>query len=139
STTALDSNVVVRVSVVDPNGLSRELSNGIQMASMSDFDATRSRFMNGKLVQPWHPFTAESQQPVGPLQPFRADVEVFPTSAVIPAGHRLRISVGASDLPHGLSPLPDLLQGLLGLLTVYSTPAMPSRVNIPLVPADALQ
>jgi hypothetical protein len=66
-------------------------------------------------------------------------VEVFPTSAVIPAGHRLRASVGASDLPHGLSPLPDLLQGLLGLLTVYSTPAMPSRVNIPLVPADALQ
>ena len=139
STTALDSNIVVRVSVVDPNGLSRELSNGIQMASMSDFDATRSRFMNGKLVQPWHPFTAESQQPAGPLQPFRADVEVFPTSAVIPAGHRLRVSVGASDLPHGLSPLPDLLQGLLGLLTVYSTPAMPSRVNIPLVPADALQ
>ena len=61
------------------------------------------------------------------------------SSAVIPAGHRLRVSVGASDLPHGLSPLPDLLQGLLGLLTVYSTPAMPSRVNIPLVPADALQ
>ena len=138
STTALDSNVVVRVSVVDPNGLSRELTNGIQMGSMSDFDATRSRFMNGKLVQPWHPFTAESQQPVGPLQPFRADVEVFPTSAVIPAGHRLRISVGASDLPHGLSPLPDLLQSVLGLLTVYSTPAMPSRVNIPLVPLDAL-
>ena len=66
-------------------------------------------------------------------------MEVFPTSAVIPAGHRLRVSVGASDLPHGLSPIPDLLRGLLGALTVYSTPAMPSRVNIPLVAADAVR
>ncbi|MBF1801120.1 CocE/NonD family hydrolase [Alloalcanivorax profundimaris] len=139
STTGLDTNVVVRVSVVDPNGLSRELTNGIQMASMSGFNPQRSRFMNGKLVQPWHPFTARSGQEIRPLEPFRADVEVFPTSAVIPAGHRLRVSVGASDLPHGLSPIPDLLRGLLGALTVYSTPAMPSRVNIPLVPTDAVR
>ena len=56
----------------------------------------------------------------------------------IKAGEKLRISVGSSDLPHGLSPIPDLLTSLLGAMTVYSTPAMPSRVNIPLVPASAL-
>ena len=105
---------------------------------MRALDASRSRFMDGKLVQPWHPFTADSEQAVTPLQPFRADVEVFPTSAVIEAGHRLRISVGASDLPHGLSSIPDLLTSLLGTLTIYSTPGMPSRVNIPLVPISAL-
>lgn len=139
STTARDTNVTVRVSVVGENGVSRPLTHGIQMASMSQFDASRSRFMNGKLVQPWHPFTEASRQPISPLQAFRADVEVFPTSALIHAGERLRISVGASDLPHGLSPIPDLLTSLLGALTVYSSPAMPSRVNIPLVPVSALQ
>ena len=138
STTALDTNVTVRVSVVGNNGIARPLTHGIQMASMSAFDASQSRFMNGKLVQPWHPFSAESKRTITPLEPFRADVEVFPTSAVIKAGERLRISVGASDLPHGLSPVRDLLTSLLGALTLYSTPAMPSRVNIPLVPVDAL-
>ena len=139
STTALDTNVTVRVSVVGENGIARPLTHGIQMASMSAFQADKSRFMNGKLVQPWHPFTEASKRPITPLEPFRADVEVFPTSAVIKAGEKLRISVGASDLPHGLSPITDLLTSLLGALTIYSTPAMPSRVNIPLVPASALQ
>ena len=138
STTALDSNVTVRVSVVGDNGIARPLTHGIQMASLSAFDASKSRFMNGKLIQPWHPFTQASQKTITPLQPFRADVEVFPTSALIKAGEKLRISVGTSDLPHGLSPIPDLLTSLLGAMTVYSTPAMPSRVNIPLVPASAL-
>ena len=139
STTALDTNVTVRVSVVDNNGIARPLTHGIQLASMSAFDASQSRFMNGKLIQPWHPFSADSRRPITPLKPFRADVEVFPTSAVIKAGERLRISVGASDLPHGLSPIRDLLTSLLGALTIYSSPAMPSRVNIPLVPISALQ
>ena len=138
STTALDSNVTVRVSVVGENGIARPLTHGIQMASMSAFEASRSRFMNGKLIQPWHPFSAESRKTLTPLTPFRADVEVFPTSAVIQAGEKLRISVGTSDLPHGLSPLPDLLASVLGAMTIYSTPAMPSRVNIPLVPISAL-
>ena len=138
STTALDTNVTVRVSVVGENGIARPLTHGIQMASMSAFDASKSRFMNGKLVQPWHPFTEASQKTITPLEPFRADVEVFPTSARIKAGERLRISVGTSDLPHGLSPIPDLLTSLLGAMTIYSGPAMPSRVNLPLVPASAL-
>lgn len=138
STTAQDTNVTVRVSVVGENGIARPLTHGIQMASMSTFDASKSRFMNGKLIQPWHPFTAESRRTITPLEPFRADVEVFPTSALLKAGEKLRISVGSSDLPHGLSPIPDLLTSLLGAMTIYSAPAMPSRVNIPLVPANAL-
>jgi putative CocE/NonD family hydrolase len=138
STTALDTNVTVRVSVVGENGIARPLTHGIQMASMSAFNASKSRFMNGKLVQPWHPYTEASQRTITPLQPFRADVEVFPTSARIKAGEKLCISVGSSDLPHGLSPIPDLLTSLLGVMTIYSGPAMPSRVNLPLVPASAL-
>lgn len=139
STTAFDTNVTVRISAVDENGIARPLTHGIQMASMSANDPERARYLDDKLIQPWHPYSAESQHSITPFTPFQADVEVFPTSAVIAAGERLRVSVGASDLPHGISPLPDLLASLLGALTVYSTPAMPSRVNIPLVPVAALQ
>jgi len=114
STTAFDTNVTVRVSIVDENGLARPLTHGIQMASMSANEPERARYMDDKLVQPWHPFSAESQRSIMPFEPFQADVEVLSTSAVIAAGERLRISVGASDLPHGISPLPDLLASLLG-------------------------
>ena len=139
STTAFDTNVTVRVSAVDQNGIARPLTHGIQMASMSANDPERARYLDDQLIQPWHPYSAESQRSITPLEPFQVDVEVFPTSAVIAAGERLRVSVGASDLPHGISPLPDLLTSLLGALTIYSTPGMPSRVNIPLVPVDSLQ
>ncbi len=139
STTAFDTNVTVRVSIVDENGLARPLTHGIQMASMSANEPERARYMDDKLIQPWHPFSAESQRSIMPFEPFQADVEVLSTSAVIAAGERLRISVGASDLPHGISPLPDLLASLLGALTIYSAPEMPSRVNIPLVPVESLQ
>lgn len=138
STTAFDTNVTVRISVVDENGIARPLTHGIQMASMSANDPERARYMNDKLIQPWHPYSAESRQTITPFKPFSADVEVFPTSAVIAAGERLRVSVGASDLPHGISPIPDLLTSLLGALTIYSTPNMPSRVNIPLVPTGSV-
>ena len=98
-TTALDSNVTVRVSVVGENGIARPLTHGIQMASMSAFDVNRSRFMNGKLIQPWHPFSAESRKTLTPLTPFRADVEVFPTSAVIQTGEKLRSASAPVTFP----------------------------------------
>ncbi|MZR62766.1 CocE/NonD family hydrolase [Alcanivorax sp. DP30] len=139
STTAFDTNVTVRISVVDENGIARPLTHGIQMASMSANDPERARYLDDKLIQPWHPYSAESQRSITPFKPFQVDVEVFPTSALIAAGERLRVSVGASDLPHGLSPLPDLLASLLGALTIYSTPEMSSRVNIPLVPVSEVQ
>lgn len=139
STTARDADLVVRISDVDTNGVATPLTNGIQMASMSVYNADHSRLLDGKVIQPWHAFTRDARQTITPTVPFRADVEVFPTSAVIKAGHRLRISVGASDLPHGLSTIPNLLSSLVGALTIYSTPAHPSRVNIPLIPASDLQ
>lgn len=138
STTALDANVVVRVSAVNAQGIARPLSHGIQMLSLSNPDENRSRYLDGKMIQPWHPYTAESRQQVSPLQVRQVDVEVFPTSAVILAGERLRISVGTSDFPHGLSPIPDLLTSLLGALTIHSGPNTPSQIVLPLVPTSAI-
>ncbi|MEC9363626.1 MAG: CocE/NonD family hydrolase [Pseudomonadota bacterium] len=135
STTAGDAGVLVRVTDVSPDGVSREITNGILTASLRAVDETRSRYLDGEMIQPWHPFTADSRLEVGRGNPVRVPVEVFPTSLLIRAGHRLRITVGASDFPHGLPPLPDLVDQAVGLLTIHSDAERPSSVVLPVVPA----
>lgn len=138
STTALDAGVVVRVTDVAPDGRSRELTNGILTASLRAVDPARSRYLDGQMIQPWHPFTAESREPVGFNTVVHLPVEVFPTSAVILQGHRLRVTVGASDFPHGLPPVVDLLDQLVGVMTVHSSAEHPSSIVLPLVPLPAV-
>ena len=138
STTALDAGVSVRIDDVDAAGNVTPLTDGLQTASLRAVDASRSRTMNGLMIQPWHPFTPSSAQALMPGQAVMVPVEVFPTSALIAKGHKLRVAVGASNLPQGVPPLPTLLNSLLGVLTVYSDAAHPSKVVLPVVPATAL-
>ena len=133
STTALDAGLVVRITDVAPDGRSRELTNGIQTASMRALDPLRSRYLDGEMIQPWHTFVEADKAQPGMGSVVEVNVEVFPSSFVIQPGHALRVSVGASDMPHGLPPLPDLLTGLTGLLTIYSDAAHPSNVVLPVV------
>lgn len=58
---------------------------------------------------------------------------------MIKKGHRLRISVGASNFPFAAMPLPPLVGSLAGLLSVYRDAEFASSVVIPVVPASALQ
>jgi putative CocE/NonD family hydrolase len=138
STTSPDAGISVRVDDVDPSGAVIPLTNGLLTASLRAVDAGKSRTLDGEMIQPWHPFTQASREDVGSGQPVLLPVEVFPTSAVIAAGHRLRFSIGPSDFPHGLPPLPDLLNSAVGVLTVHSDAEHPSSVVLPVVPASAL-
>lgn len=136
STTAQDAGVSVRVDDVAPDGTAVALTNGIQTASLRAVDARRSRTFQGVPIQPWHPYTQASAQPV---QGFvQVPVEIFTTSALIARGHRLRVLVGASDLPQGVPPLPGLLQSAAGVLTIAADAAHPSSVVLPHVPASVL-
>lgn len=138
STTGSDAGLSVRVDDVDGNTVT-PISNGLLTASHRAVDETRSRKLDGQRIQPWHPFTQEAVLPVTSGEPMLMPVEIFPTSALIKAGHKLRISVGPSDFPHGLPPVPNLVNGLVGGLTIYSDAAHPSSVVLPVVPASALQ
>jgi putative CocE/NonD family hydrolase len=138
STTAADAGVSVRVDDVDEGGVAKSLSNGLQTASLRAVDDSRSRKLDGQSIQPWHPYTQASVQPVGANTPVLVPVEVFSTSALIAKGHRLRVAVSASNLPQGVPPVPTLLQSLAGVMTVYSDAAKPSSVVIPVVPASEL-
>ena len=133
-TTARNAGVSVRIADVAPDGSARALSNGLLTASFRAIDPSRSRYLDGEMIQPWHPFTADTELPVTPGEPMLLQVEVFPTSFMIAEGHRLRISVGPSDIPHGLPPLPDLLPGVLGAMTILSDAEHPSSLVLPVVP-----
>jgi len=133
STTSADAPVVVRVADVDAGGTPVPLTNGIMQASLRAVDTTKSRYLNGEMIEPWHPFTQASIQSVGSGNVVEVPVEVFPTSALIRKGHRLRVSVGSSDFPHGLPPLRDAVDELPGILTIHSDAMHPSSVVLPKV------
>jgi hypothetical protein len=138
SSSAPDTGVNVRVTLVDESGASRELSHGLLNASMRAVDPERARYLDGEMIQPWHIFTREARDVPGIGNIVPVNVEVFPTSFVIPEGHRLRVTVGPSDFPHGLPPVPDLLDQLLGIISVHSGGDTPSSIVVPAIPADAL-
>lgn len=138
STTAANTGLVARISDLQPDGTARALTSGIQTASLRALDEGKSRYLDGMLIQPWHPFTAATAQPVGSGSVVRVPVEIFPTSALIRSGHRLRISVGASNFPFAAPPVPTLGQSAAGLLSVYSDAAHASSVVLPVVPASVL-
>ena len=121
------------------SGTAKALSSGIQTASLRAVTASKSRYLNGEMIQPWHPFTAETVEAVGSGKLVKVPVEIFPTSALIRKGHKLRISVGASNFPFGLMPAPDLAQSAAGVLSIYSDAEHPSSIVLPVVPAQALE
>jgi hypothetical protein len=118
----------VSVEDVAPDGTVSRLTGGWQVVSLRDLDTSRSRYLDGTLVQPYHPFTRESQQQLTGVAPI--DVEVFPTGASIEPGHRLRLAVQAFDVPH-LAPNLSLLPGSLSALTIHTGPLTPSVLTVP--------
>ena len=145
SSTTGDGLLSVHVSRVDPSGTVERLTGGWQVISLAALDTAKSlalpdtadrwtRPANAttptEIVQPRHPFTPESRRVRAPGEITPVDVEVFPTGAVVPAGHRLRMSVNAYDLPH-LAPTLQQLPTLGSVLTIHSSPSHPSRLVVP--------
>ena len=98
----------VTVEDVAPDGTVSRLTGGWQVLSQRALDMQRSRYLDGELIQPYHPFTRASKAKVPAGEVVPVDVEVFPTGAAIRPGHRLRLAIAAFDVPHLLPPVPDL-------------------------------
>ena len=125
-----DGLLSVTISDVAPDGKVSRLTGGWQTVAHRALLKRRSRYLDGELIQAYHPFTkaAKSKLARGKVVPI--DVEVFPTGAAILPGHRLRISIQAFDIPHLLSPLPDL-PSQLAPLTIYNSAKYPSVLTLP--------
>jgi hypothetical protein len=129
STPARDGMLSVAVEDVAPDGTVTRLSGGWQTIAHRKLDVARSRYLDGQLLQPYHPYTAAAKAPLGRGEIAPVDVEIFPTGAVIRPGHRLRISIQAFDVPHLLSTLTDLPVHLVPV-TVHTGPATPSGLTM---------
>lgn len=129
STFSGDGMYSVAVEDVAPDGSVSRLTGGWQIVSQRALDQSRSRYLDGQLIQPHHLFTRASKQPAPAGAVVPVDVEVFPTGASIAPGHRLRLSVQAFDVPHLLPTLPDL--GQLLPLTLHASDQYPSVLTLP--------
>lgn len=131
-----DGMLSVSVSDVAPDGKVSRLTGGWQVVSHRALDKKKSRYVNGKILQPFHPFTKAAQKKLAQGEVAPIDVEVFPTAAQIRPGHKLRLAVQAFDIPHLLPTLPDLL-GTLTVMKIHNSAAYPSELTIPTVGAFA--
>jgi putative CocE/NonD family hydrolase len=139
STTRTEAALAVRIDDVDVWGNATPISTGLQSASHRAVDTSRSRYINGVMVQPWHPFTMAAKQAVVPGQAMLVPVEVFPAAVLVRKGHKLRIAISASNQAQGVWPTPQQLNAEGNVSTIYNDPSRPSSLVLPLVPVSALK
>jgi uncharacterized protein len=133
--TATDATLVAVLSDVEPSGASNQLTAGFLMASQRAIDPNLSTYGPRRLmIRPWHPFTKASQQPVTPNQPTEYKIEIYPSAAVVPAGHRLRLTIGTANTFSSAPPLPNLGQELGGSITLLHGRQFDSNLMLPIVP-----
>jgi predicted acyl esterase len=121
----------VHVEDVAPDGTASRLTGGWQVLSHRALDRSKSVRRDGEILQPWHPFTKAALLPVAAGKVMGVDVEVFPTGAVLEKGHRLRITVQSFDTPHLTPSIPQLVDELGGVITIYHSPRYKSRLIVP--------
>lgn len=130
STTSGDGMLSVAVEDVAPDGSVHRITGGWETVSQRALDPAKSRYLDGKLIQPWHPFLKSTKEDLAPGTIAPVDVEIFPTGAAIQPGHRLRLAVEGFDVPH-LSPALDGGVQTLGPMTIYTGGDYPSSVTMP--------
>jgi hypothetical protein len=124
----------VMVCDVSPSGRSIVLSNGALLASRRAVDDERSLFApNGDYTRPYHPLTEAALLPVPVGRPIDLDIDILTTEAVIASGHRLRVSVFATDTPRFIPILPDLVRTRLRRQDIDIDPDDPSYLVVPVL------
>lgn len=133
--TTTDTEWVVEVEDVAPDGAARPLTEGALLGSLRAVDRGRSwTGPSGDYLLPFHPYTQASSTPVTPGALTRYDIEVFPTYATVKAGHSLRVTISTADVPH-LAPTQPAAANLAGgVYTLERTPTAASAIEVPLIP-----
>jgi uncharacterized protein len=131
-----DATLIAVLSEVEPSGASNQITAGFLLASQRAVDPALSTYgPNQLMIRPWHPFTRESQQAVTPNEATEYNVEIYPTSSIIKAGDRLRLTIGTANTFTTLTPLPDLGQELGGTMTLLHDSQHPANLLLPYAPA----
>jgi predicted acyl esterase len=111
ASSTVDADVFVTLRVSDPEGRDVTFVSGQDPRGCVGFGWLRASHRKTDPARslpcrPWHPH--DEAQPLAPGQPAELDVEIWPTSVVIPAGYRLGVTIGGRDfeLP-GAGPWPS--------------------------------
>lgn len=120
ASSAVDTDWVVRVSDVAPDGLAINIVDGIQRARF------RTSGINPSLIEPGKVYEYE--------------VDLWATSHVFKEGHRIRVTVNSSSFPRwsrnmNVADLPEhTTKWVKATNTVYLDPEHPSHVVLPIIP-----
>lgn len=117
----------------------RELTRGWLKASNRALDPERSR--------PWKPFhrlTRAASQPVAPGEVVEYRIELMATANLFAPGHRICVEISSMDAPTGVAGATNaeyvpyhVCSAQTTLHTVYHDTARPSRIILPVIPAQA--
>ncbi len=92
SSSASDTDWIVKLADVAPDGSETIITNGYLRASHRELDTTRSR--EGV---PYH--THVNPTPIEAGERYAYEVEIWPTAYELPVGHRLQIRITSFDVP----------------------------------------
>ena len=133
-----DATVIAAVSDVGPDGSSNPITAGSLVLSMRRLTSTAcgavvvncTEYAGGKPIIPWHPYTLASQSALEQGRTYQVDLEIFPTSAVIEPGHRLRLTLTTSDVPHEAGTASTDTASAAGAVTILFGPQDPSYLYL---------
>jgi hypothetical protein len=122
SSTAPDTDVQVTLSEVRPDGQEMYVENGWLRLSDRRLDPRTS-----SELCPNHPYTLADAQPLTPLQPARARIELLPFDHVFRAGSAIRLSIDSPGAYFAIVPAP-------ASNSIYHQPGMASRLMLGWLP-----
>jgi predicted acyl esterase len=130
-----DATLVAILSDVEPSGASNQITAGFLLASQHAVDPALSTYgPKGLMIRPWHPYTKASQQAVTPNEPTEYKIEIYPTSAIVRPGDRLRLTIGTANTFSDAPNVPTLGQQAGGVITVLHGPRYDSTLLLPVTP-----
>ena len=131
-----DTNWIVALEDVAPDGPARELTRGFLKASHRELDAERSRPW-----EPYHPHTQAERVPEGEVVEYA--IALSPTANLFRAGHRLRLRITSLDYRGSVRPAPGVspvhypwhvCSSRTTTHTVHHGHDHPSALLVPIVP-----
>lgn len=124
SSTASDADVIARIDDVAPDGTAQYRGvEGRLRASLRKVE--KAPYDN--LGLPWHPFTQDAVQMLKPGEPVEMSFDLYATSYIFKAGHRIRLTLNFADqrATERRSPPPSV--------KVHFGATTPSRLTLPVI------
>jgi predicted acyl esterase len=112
SSTTADADLFLTLRVLDPHGNDITFVSALDPAGVVGMGWLRASHRatdpdRSLPYRPWHPH--DHEEPLTPGQTVQLDIEIWPTSVVVPAGYRLALTVQGRDFEFpGRGPWPSV-------------------------------